>query len=865
MQSLPIDTLLPAIVASLRDRRALVLVAQPGAGKTTRVPPAILAAGLLPPDHPNLVMLQPRRVAARAAAMRIADEHGWTVGHEVGHHVRFDRKISANTRLRVLTEGILTRQLLDDPLLDGVGCVILDEFHERNLNTDLAIALLREVREARPDLLLVVMSATLDAEAAARFLGDCPILRSDGRLFPVAVTHAAAPSSESIWSRAAAASAAAWREGDGDVLAFLPGADEIRRTLGELSRLVPDAIVLPLYGALSAEEQIRAIQPGSDARRRIIVATNIAETSLTIPGVMTVIDAGLERIPMFDPRRGLDRLDVSDISKASAIQRAGRAGRVKPGRCVRLYTEKQFHAFADFQSPDIQRVDLAQTVLTLHAWGRPDPRTFPWFDPPPMPTLDAAERLLSMLGALTTGPSPRLTAMGRRMLAIPAHPRLARLLLAGEDAGIARHGATLAGLLAERDIFPPQWTERGRIGDSRTQSDSDLLLRLDAFDAAERDGFRPNGDGIDMIACRQVAKLREEFLRAIAHRVAPGGAAPAHRILASRPVANRDSVDGADPDDATLLRLPLAAYPDRVCRRRENDPAAAAMVGGGGVRLADESSVHDAEFFLALDARHDPRSPRGEATVRIASAIESDWLRQTFPDLMRTEIVATFDPALGRVVGLRRDWFADLLIAQRPGVEPLPDAIAAALRPALLGRLPGVDWLAELRVRLTFAGGALPDDAALADQSRFGARSLEEALKNIRHAVDAAISFELRRRLDDLAPEAIAVPTGNRIRLDWSSATPADPARGPVLAVRLQELFGLPDTPTVGRGIPVILHLLGPNHRPVQVTADLASFWKNTYPRVRKDLRARYPKHSWPDDPLAAPPQAKGARRRPAT
>src|SRR4051812_5903829 len=398
MLPLPIDPFLPDIVARVRDRRSLVLVAGPGAGKTTRVPPALLRAGdLLSPQHPNVVMLQPRRVAARAAAMRIADENGWMLGDQVGYHVRFDRKIGPRTRLRVLTEGILTRQLLDDAFLDGVGCVVLDEFHERSIHTDLAIAMLREVRQTvREDLILIVMSATLDAEPVARFLADAPVVNVPGRTFPVQIEHAPAPQLSLVDRVADAARReieTARSGANGDVLVFLPGADEIRRTARQLEATAQqrNLLVLPLHGSLPGDEQVAALRPA--AKRKVILATNIAETSLTIEGVTTVIDGGFARVAGYDAERGLDRLELQRISKASAKQRAGRAGRTRPGRCVRLWSAKEDHELADFELPEIRRVDLCATVLSVHAWGQPEPRNFGWYEPPPEHMLASAERL----------------------------------------------------------------------------------------------------------------------------------------------------------------------------------------------------------------------------------------------------------------------------------------------------------------------------------------------------------------------------------------------------------------------------------------------------------------------------------------
>jgi ATP-dependent helicase HrpB len=835
-------------------------------------------------------MLQPRRVAARAAAQRIAEENGWELGREVGYHVRFDKKIGPATRLRVLTEGILTRQLLDDAFLEGVGAVLLDEFHERSLHTDVAVALLREVRQTvREDLVLVVMSATLDAEPVARFLGDAPIVRVPGRTFPIEITYSL-PSGEKLPDRVAAAvhetfvgdtgvpplpdplsekrnpSAQGRPHGrdarvtsNDDVLVFLPGAEEIRRTMQRLEPLAEshDLLLLPLHGSLPPEEQTRALRPAP--QRKIILATNIAETSLTIDGVGTVIDSGLARVAGYDPQRGLDRLDLKRISKASATQRAGRAGRTGPGRCVRLWTRREEQAMDDFELPEVRRVDLCGTVLALHAWGKPDVRAFGWYEPPPEETLVAAERLLTMLGALDRESGGSITPLGRSLMELPVHPRLARLLLGAARAGRLEDGATLAALLSEKDIVVAGPFAESRARGPAVQGDSDLAYRLELLAQAERERFHPTlrDGGVDPVAARQVVKTRDELLRVA-------------RRLKEHRGKGRAADDSADVE--LLLKLPLLAYPDRVCRRRASDPTAAAMVGGGGVRLAPDSVVRQAEFFVALDARQDERSARREALVRVASAVRVEWLGELFPQSVRVEREAVFDPGRGKVVGVRREWYRDLLLREDPDAAVDPETAGKVLGEALRGRAIDVFTADESAVpvvaRVAFLRRAMPeyawplfDETELGDllvQAARGKRSLDEVKRaNLGALLRSRLAYPLDRVLEEHAPETIEVPTGNRIRLTYPTGQP------PVLAVRLQELFGWTDTPRVAGGrVPVKLELLGPNYRPVQVTDDLRNFWATTYFQVRKDLRARYPKHSWPEDPLTAPPTAKGGRRR---
>src|SRR5688572_17243763 len=676
MIPLPIDEVLPEVAAALKASRSLVLVAPPGAGKTTRVPPAVLKAGVINPDHPNLVMLQPRRVAARASAQRIAEEQGWDLGREVGYHIRFEKRIGNHTRLRVLTEGILSRQLLADPFLEGVGCVILDEFHERSLHTDVAIAMLREVQQTvRDDLILIVMSATLEAEPVAKFLGDCPIVRSQGRLFPIEqlyVQPSPAPLPDQVADvvRRTIAGDLRSKETDGDVLVFLPGAEEIRRAGQQLETLARDEnlLVVPLHGSIPFEEQNRALRPAD--RRKVILATNIAETSLTIEGVRTVIDSGRARVAGYDPERGLDRLELKWISKASAAQRAGRAGRTAPGRCVRLWTERHHHSLDDYELPEVKRVDLAGTVLALHAWGADDPRKFGWYERPLEETLAGAERLLAMLGALSREAAGKITPLGKRIMSLPTHPRLARLLIDAADSGIAREGATIAALLSEKDIVltdnsVPPWA-RG----PSTVGPSDLLLRMDLLAELERSDFRNARDrGVDWMAAKQVARARGELLR-----------------LARRAGEAKHAADRAATED-DLLKLPLLAYPDRVARRRASNPANGVMVGGVGVKLAAESVVRQGELFLALDARSDARSMTREALVRVASRVEMSWLEELFPQSIRRERGAAFDAQRQRVVGRAMTYYLDLLLAEELTGDVDPVAGSAALYDALAPRV----------------------------------------------------------------------------------------------------------------------------------------------------------------------------------
>lgn len=844
MIPLPIDSILPSLTEVLRAHRAAVLVAPPGAGKTTRVPVALLRAGLLAADHPNLVMLQPRRVAARASAERIAQENAWTLGREVGYHIRFDRKLTDQTRLRILTEGILTRQLLAHPFLEGVGAVVLDEFHERHLDTDLAVAFLKEIRQTvRPDLLILVMSATIEAQPVARFLGNCPIVQAQGRTFPLEMRYAnntAGP--RELPDRIAAALQEASAKFPADfsadpdhVLVFLPGMEEIRRTMRRLEPLAQqlNADVLPLHGSLPSQQQHAALAPS--ARRKIILATNIAETSLTIDGVRTVIDGGYARLARYDARRGLDRLDLERISQASADQRAGRAGRTAPGRVWRLWTQKQHHALPLFTEPEILRVDLARTILALYAWGSADPRTFEWYETPPQQAIASAGQLLEMLGAVqganVDGAKPRLTPLGRQMLRLPLHPRIARLLIASAQRQRLEDGCAMAALLSEKDIL-----SRTRMAshEPANMGASDLLHRLALLQ-------QPHSPQVDHRAARQVSKTQHELMR-IGRRLST---VPLNQAATPCPPPERD---------VALRQALLLAYPDRVCRRRASDPNTAAIVGGGAVRLARESIVRRGEFFLALDARHDPASPTRQVLVHLASALEPQWLEEFFPEQIRREQTAVYDEKRDRVIGLNRLLYRDLSLREETGTA-VEDAraleilmsVAAPMAQEIFRGDPAADQLLNRLAFLRKHGLQL--ELSLTDALRnlaVGKRSLEQLRRaDLAQMLLAAIPYQSRQMLDRQAPPSITLPTGRQWRLTYSpDASP------PVLAVKLQELFGVHQTPRVAGGrVAVVLHLLAPNGRPVQITNDLASFWTNTYPQVRKDLRGRYPKHKWPEKP----------------
>jgi ATP-dependent helicase HrpB len=856
-QPLPIDEVLPELVEQLRRRTAVVLTAPAGAGKSTRVPLALLAAGLLPEDAPRLLMLQPRRLAARAVARRMAHTLGESAGGTVGYQVRFERRASERTRVEVVTEGILTRRLLQDPLLEGVGCVILDELHERSVHVDLALALLRELQEVRPELRLVAMSATLDAAPVAAYLGGCDHVACEARTHPLTVTYhgrdelGRRPLEQQVHGALSTLMRGDHDDG-GDLLVFLPGAAAILRTRAHLEEqgLPGDPELVPLYGALSAEDQDRVLMPAAGGGRRVILSTNIAETSLTVPRVTAVVDSGLVKRLRYDPGIGMDRLELGRVSRQSAEQRAGRAGRTSPGRARRLWTEADGAGLLRAETPELMRVDLAPALLALLAFSPGDPRRFAFFEPPPAASLEAGLALLRMLGAVREEDARvELTALGQRLAAYPLHPRVGALLEAARGEGLDAEGALLGALLGERDLL------RRDAGPSPTVA-SDLLHRRDLFLQLERARFakgRARALGIDPRAAHAIRQARDQLLR-----------------LAGAPGVPGEEVD--EVDEARLLRLVLAGYPDRVCRRRQPGKPEAVMVGGRGVTLAESSGVREGELFVALRADAGRRGLHATSQVHVASAVDEAALDAAFPGLVATREEVLFDERQGAVVRRSTRRFADLTLAETQGTPPAERA-AKLLAQAAAERLELVfcpDAAAEqLRARLRLAAAHLRDARApWPDVGDEGLRALLPGLCQGRRSLDelrgvdwaaqlrGRLTHAQRALLDRELPARLRVPSGREHAVDYTR----DP---PVLAVKLQEVFGLADTPTVARGrVRLLLHLLAPNGRPVQVTQDLRSFWDRTYAAVRKDLRGRYPKHPWPEDPWSAPPTARTKKQK---
>jgi ATP-dependent helicase HrpB len=762
---LPIDSLLPRIRESLGSSPNLVIEAPPGAGKTTRVPPALLDL-----VRGNVLVLEPRRLAARLAARRVAQEMSESLGGTVGYQIRFEEVTGPRTRLRFLTEGILTRRLISDPLLPGVDAVVLDEFHERHLETDLALALLRRLQSTRrPDLLLIVMSATLDAAPIARYLGDCPTLRSEGRLFDLAIAYqpyTAAPLEKQV---ASALQSILDQSHDGDVLVFLPGASEIRKAYRECQPLATshDLLVLPLHGDLSSDEQDRAVSPAP--RRKVILSTNVAESSITVEGVTAVIDSGLARMASDSPWTGLPTLDIARISKASATQRAGRAARTAPGRVIRLYTLDDFHRRRDQDPPEILRRELSELCLTLRAMGITNPRDLLWLDAPQETAIARAEDLLERLGA--TGDR------ARRMARYPLHPRLARMLIDDPGEEVCRAAAVLSS--------------------GARSPNCDLMTLLDSrFDPVTQRHFEQ---------IRRIARPSKSSSRALGVAI-------------------------------------LDAFPDRVARRRKDNQLL--LAPGGAAVLACETRT---EFLVALDI--ESRSEHALPLVRLFCGIEPDWLI----DKMTERSGVEWNRAAERVDAVSALMYESLVIEETRSGAPDPDQAAALLFEraieAGIERFVDRDEFDQCLARIAFASehASIPK-ADVVDAFRELCRGLKSfaELKSVGGSLIATLEQRAGAKLlNDVAPSRIRLPGGRQTKVNYEAGKP------PWIASRLQDFFGLRETPRIANGqVALVVHLLAPNKRPVQTTTDLSGFWQRLYPQVRRELSRRYPKHAWPEDPL---------------
>lgn len=860
-ESLPIDSLLPEIVEGLRRAPNLVIEAPPGAGKTTRVPPALLDAGVA--GEREVWVLEPRRLAARMAARRVAYERGERVGETVGYQVRFEEASGPQTRIRFFTEGVFTRKLLSDPQLPKAGVVILDEFHERHLQSDLALALLRRLqRESRKDLRIVAMSATLDAAPIAQFLDGCTALRSEGRRFPVEIEHAARHGERPLEAQVESAIARLLDEGlKGDVLVFLPGAAEIRRCQSACADLAErfNLLVLPLHGDLSAAEQERVVRP-ADARK-IILSTNVAETSVTIEGVAAVVDSGLVRIAGHSHWSGLPTLNVSRTSRASAAQRAGRAGRTREGRCLRLYTAQDFAQRPEYELPEIQRLDLSEAALELYAAGLSDLHGFEWFEAPEQGALAAAENLLRRLGAIDA--KGRVTKTGARMSGLPLHPRLARMIVEAQARKVCAEGCLIAALVGERDIRARNIFEERRAPAAqraRNIGSSDLLELFDLFMEARRTGFnaeRLKRIGLDANVVKRVERVRRQL----------------ERLTASEELKTELS----DDLERELLISILSGYPDRVARRRTSASEASAagvvielqLSNGRAASLAPESVVREAEFLVAIDAEERREAGRvgrraGRTVVRVASAIEPEWLLDIFTDSITETVLTEWNLQSERVETLRRLMYDQIVLDESRTIEAGQSEVTRRLAEQAL--LAGPEAFVETEtlryflarngfMRRTFPEKDFPSldeqdvRASLAALCE-GRRSFAELREAVRagellDALRQRLTFEQASLLEKMAPERVRLARGRTVRVNYEDDKP------PWIASRLQDFFGMSEGPSIAGGRKrLVLHLLAPSQRPVQVTSDLAGFWERHYQSVRRELSRRYPRHAWPEDPL---------------
>jgi ATP-dependent helicase HrpB len=808
---LPIDAALDELARALAQNNAAVLVAPPGAGKTTRVPLALLDEPWI--GNKKIIVLEPRRIAARASAERMAQTLGERVGDTVGYRVRFGSKVSRLTRIEVVTEGIFSRQILDDPELTGIAAVLFDEFHERSLDADLGLALARDAQSGlREDLRILVMSATLDGARVAKLLGDARVIASEGRAFPVETRYLGRKPDIQLERQMADAIAIALRADPGSVLAFLPGAAEIRRTQNFLQERIHDASIeiVPLFGALDATVQDRAIQPAPKGRRKVVLATSIAETSLTIEGVRIVVDSGVARVPRYEPDIGLTRLETVRASRAAVDQRRGRAGRTEPGVCYRLWDEPQTTSLIAYTQPEILSADLSSLVLDLAQWGITDPASLAFLDSPPVPALNEARSLLRELGALDG--DGRITAEGKSLRALALPPRLARLIVDSHRLGAGLEAAYIAAVLTERSLG----------GDS-----VDLDARLDQF--------------------RRDRSQRATSARSLAQRWAS-------QVAATERTPSSDGV----PSTGVMLAF---AFPDRVARNRGNGTFV--LANGRGAAVDQASTLARAPYIAVAELTGTAASGR----ILLAAPIAQDDIELRFADQIESADEISFDRNAMALRARRKRTLHAITLSEAPlTLSPSAETtrlLADGLIAAGLDRLPWSKPLQQWRGRVMFLrkaeGEPWPDlsDQALAAQREtwlapalFDKTSLKTfSSGDLSDALMALLSWELRARLEHEAPTHFEAPTGTKLPIDYEAE------QGPTIAVRLQELFGLNTHPSVAKGaVPLVLELLSPAHRPVQVTRDLPGFWRGSYAAVRSDLRGRYPRHPWPEDPASAMP-----------
>ena len=841
-RELPIFELESALVAALARDARLVLQAPTGSGKSTQVPQMLLDNGLL--GDGEVVVLQPRRLATRMLAARVAQERGCRLGDEVGFQIRFDKVTSAKTRIRFVTEGVLLRQMLNDPGLRGVSAILFDEFHERHLYGDITLARALDLQATRrPDLKLVVMSATLDTAGLERYLAPCATLQSEGRTHPVEIQYlqrAVRPDQTMVWDLAADELERLAPCTEGDVLVFMPGAYEISRTIGAIrnSRVGSQFVVLPLHGELPVADQDAAV--ARYPKRKVIVSTNVAETSLTIDGVRVVIDAGLARIARFDPYRGINTLLVEKVSRASAEQRAGRAGRTAPGVALRLWTEREHLERAAQELPEVKRLDLAEVVLTLKASGVDDVAAFRWLEAPEPRSLERAETLLRDLGALDDA-TGIITDLGRRMLAFPLHPRYARMLLAAEDYGCVREVALVAALTQGRNLLRRGGNDTD---DARERAlgevhGSDLFLMMRAWQMASGSGDIARSLGVNGIAAREAGQLCEQFLK----------------IAKSEGLAISDRTDPEVSTDEAVAKCVLAGFPDQVAVRLDSGTLRCALVHGRRGVLARESVVRAAPLFVAGEVREISGKDGVQTLLSMATAIREEWLRELFPDAFSEHVEVFYEKTLRRVMARRESRFRDLVLATGH-TDKVPPSEAAALlaREVISGNCPlenwdhAVDqWIVRLnRLREWMPELELPalgpeDRAALIEQLCYGAATYKEIKERaVWPVVKSWLSPQQEAMLEKYAPERLEMPNARKFKIAY------DPVGPPTIAVRIQDLYGVEQSLLIAAGrVPVTIQVLAPNHRPIQVTQNLATFWRESYPKIKQELQRRYPRHVW--------------------
>jgi ATP-dependent helicase HrpB len=839
---LPIDAVLDELAGTLARTNAAVLVAPPGAGKTTRVPLALLDAPWL--GNKKIIMLEPRRIAARASAERMAKTLGEPVGQTVGYRVRFGSKVSRATRIEVVTEGIFSRQILDDPELSGIAAVLFDEFHERSLDADLGLALARDAQTGlREDLRILVMSATLDGARVAKLLGEAPVVASEGRAFPVETRYLGRKADAPLERQMADAIAMALRADPGSVLAFLPGAAEIRRTQNFLGERVHDASIeiVPLFGALDAGVQDRAIAPASKGRRKVVLATSIAETSLTIEGVRIVVDSGVARVPRYEPDIGLTRLETVRASRAAVDQRRGRAGRTEPGVCYRLWDEPQTASLAAYTQPEILSADLSSLVLDLAQWGVTDPATLAFLDSPPAPALKEARSLLRELGALDG--DGRITAEGNSLRALALPPRLARMIVDSHRLGAGEEAAEIAAIL----------TERGLGGDS-----VDLEYRLDQF-RRDRSQRATSARSLARRWAGQVAASPTPDLESELRspRTPQGGG----EQKGSRPIEKKNPLQSAE--ELTVGIMLAFAFPDRVARNRGN--GSFVLANGRGASVEQTSALARAPYIAVAGLT----GTAAQGRILLAAPIAQADIELRFAGEIETADEISFDRSAMALRARRKRTLHAITLSEAPlALTPSAETarvLADGLIAAGVDRLPWSKPAKQWRDRVMFLRKAegdaslwpdLTDDALAAQRETWLVPALydKSSLKDVSSgdlsdALLALLPWELRARLEREAPTHFEAPTGTQLAIDYEAE------QGPTIAVRLQELFGLNVHPSIAKGaVPLVLELLSPAHRPVQVTRDLPGFWRGSYAAVRSDLRGRYPRHPWPEDPASAMP-----------